>query len=301
MTIENLQCFVILAQELSFTRAAERANISQTALSRKITSMEDELRVSLFLRDHHKVELSHAGREFYNKTVSILQEYKNSVVLTQNVHRGVRETLQVGFGVYEQILFRPVIHDFLKRYPVPKINCLQFKYKELLDEFMHDHIDIIVTSDQFINTVPRDDLELVLVHDHPWVLALCASNPLAKAETIALDALKDEIVVTMHEGSVTAVRSGFRGMVPFRSVDYVNSFEAKLMLIDAGRGVGFIPRFVDVSQFENIVTRDVTPFYRPRRYYAIHKKNNGNPYTQILSDMLCKFYENKLWMQKIVF
>ena len=301
MTIENLQCFLILAQELSFTRAAELANISQTALSRKITSMEDELRVTLFLRDHHKVELTNAGREFYNKATPILQEYKDSVVQTQNIHRGVRETIQIGFGVYEQILFRPVIHDFLKQYPVPRINCLQYKYKELLDEFMHNRIDIILTSDQFINTVPRDDLELVLVHDHPWVAALSASNPLAQAETIALDALKNEIVVTMHEGSVSAVRSGFRGMVPFRSVDYVNSFEAKLMLIDAGRGVGFIPRFVNVSQFENIVTRDVIPFYRPRRYYAIHKKNNSNPYTRILSDMLRKQYEDKLWMQKIVF
>ena len=301
MTIENLQCFAILAQELNFTRAAERANVSQTALSRKITGMEDELQVTLFLRDHHKVELTNAGREFYNKTLPILQEYRSSVLLTQNVHRGLRETIQIGFGVYEQILFRPVIHDFLKRYPVPKINCLQYKYKELLEEFMDDRIDLILTSDQFINTVDRDELELVLIHDHPWVAALCASNPLAQAETISLDALKDEIVVTMHEGSVGAVRSGFRGMVPFRSIDYVNSFEAKLMLIDAGRGVGFIPRFVDVSQFENIVTRDVVPLFRPRRYYAIHKKNNSNPYTQILSDMLRKHYENKLWMQKMVF
>ena len=301
MTIENLQCFAILAQELNFTRAAERANVSQTALSRKITGMEDELQVTLFLRDHHRVELTNAGREFYNKTLPILQEYRSSVLLTQNVHRGLRETIQIGFGVYEQILFRPVIHDFLKRYPVPKINCLQFKYKELLDEFMDDRIDLILTSDQFINTVDRDELELVLIHDHPWVAALCASHPLAQAETIALDALKDEIVVTMHQGSVSAVRSGFRGMVPFRSIDYVNSFEAKLMLIDAGRGVGFIPRFVDVSQFENIVTRDVVPLFRPRRYYAIHKKNNSNPYTQILSEMLRKQYENKLWMQKMVF
>ncbi len=300
MTFDNLQCFVILAQELSFTRAAERANVSQTALSRKIVGMEDELQVTLFLRDRHKVELTNAGREFYNKAMSLLQEYQNTVIQTQNIHKGVRETIQIGFGVYEQVLFRPVIYDFLKKYPVPRINCLQYKYKELLDEFMHDRIDIIITSDQFINTVSKEELELVLVHDHPWVAALSASNPLAKHDPIELNMLKDEIVVTMHEGSVSAVRSGFHGMVPFRSIDYVNSFEAKLMLIDAGRGVGFIPRFVDVSQFKNIVTRDIVPFYRPRRYYAIHRKNNSNPYTQILSEMLRKYYEAKLWMPKII-
>ena len=300
MTIENLQCFVILAQELSFTRAAERANISQTTLSRKIASVEDELQVTLFLRDHHKVELTNAGREFYNKTMPMLQEYQNSVVQVQNVHKGVRDMVQIGFGIYEHVLLRPVIHQFLRQYPVPRINCLQYKYKELLDEFMREHIDIIVSSDQFINTVPRDDLEMLLLYDHPWVLALNVDNPLAKDDTVMLEALSREIVITMNEGSVSAVRNAYHGLVPFRSVDYVNSFEAKLMLIDAGRGVGFIPRFVDVSHYKNIVTRDVVPVYRPRRYYAIYKKSNSNPYTQILAEMLANHYQRELWMPKVV-
>ena len=54
MTIENLECFITPAQELSFTKAAERLNLSQTTLSRKIASVEDELQVTLFLRNHHR-------------------------------------------------------------------------------------------------------------------------------------------------------------------------------------------------------------------------------------------------------
>lgn len=231
----------------------------------------------------------------------MLQEYRSSVVQAQNVQKGVRDTIQVGFGVYEHVLLQPVIQQFLRKYPVPRINCLQYKYKELLDEFMRDHIDIIVSSDQFIATVPRDKLVLALLHDRPWVLALSKDNKLAANDVINLAALENENIITMHEGSISTVRSAFRGMVPFRSIDYVNSFEAKLMLINAGRGVGFIPFFVDTSRYENIVTRNVDPLYRPRRYYAIYKKGNSNPYTQVLFNMLASYYEGTLWMPKVFY
>lgn len=73
------------------------------------------------------------------------------------------------------------------------------------------------------------------------------------------------------------------------------------MLINAARGVGFIPSFVDTSRYENIVTRGVDPLYRPRRYYAIYKKENSNPHTQVLFNMLASYYEGTLWMPKVFY
>ena len=219
----------------------------------------------------------------------------------QNVQRGVVGAVQVGFGVYEHILLRPVIRQFLNENSVARVNCLQYKYRELLDEFMNDHIDLIVTSDQFINTVPRDGLEMVLLHDHPWVIAMNRDDPLAAEDAVNIRNMHEARVITMHEGSIGQVRSGFLGQVAFHSCDYVNSYEAKMMLIAAGRGVGFIPRFVDVSYYPEIVTREIIPLFRPRRYYAIYKHENTNPYTQILCDLLGKYYTGSLWMPKVVY
>ncbi len=301
MTIDNLEAFEILAQELSFTRAARRANVSQTTLSRKITAIENELQVQLFQRDRHKVQLTNAGREFCVRITPVLKEYRLSVAQAQNVQRGVEGTMQVGFGIYEQILLRPVIRQFLTKNSVARVNCLQYKYRELLDEFMNDHIDLIVTSDQFLSTVPRDGLEMALLHDHPWLLAMNRKDPLTSQEVVDLRGMQDAHVITMHEGSIGQVRSGFQGRVNFRTFDYVNSFEAKMMLIAAGRGVGFIPRFVDTSAYPEIVTREVTPIYRPRRYYAIYKHDNTNPYTQNLCNLLESYYRGSLWMPKVVY
>ena len=301
MTIDNLQAFETLVQELNFTRAARRINVSQTTLSRKITAIEDELQVKLFQRDRHTVQLTNAGREFYVRVAPLLKEYHLSVLQAQNIQRGVEGTVQIGFGIYEHILLRPVIREFLERNSVARVNCLQYKYRELLDEFMNDHIDLIVTSDQFISSVPREGLEMVLLHDHPWVLAMNRRDPLASREVVELDSLKDVHVITMHEGSIGMVRSGFQGKVSIRTFDYVNSYEAKMMLIEAGRGVGFIPRFVDVKEYPEIVTRELTPMFRPRRYYAIYKQDNTNPFTQILCGLLQKHYSGSLWMPKLMF
>ena len=119
-------------------------------------------------------------------------------------------------------------------------------------------------------------------------------NPLAQHEVVPLAELEEENIITMNEGSVSTVRREFRGMVPFRSIDYVNSLEAKLLLTNAGRGVSFIPHYVDTSRYENIVSRLTKPVYLPRCYYAVYKNDNNNPYTQILANMLGNHYKDTL-------
>ena len=76
----------------------------------------------------------------------------------------------------------------------------------------------------------------------------------------------------MHAGNLEKVRSEFSHDFSLASIDYVNTNETKLMLISTGRGVGFVPSFVDVSCYPDLVTRPLTPIYRPRKYYAVARK-----------------------------
>lgn len=299
MTIENLRCFIILAQELNFTRAAEKAHITQTAMSRKITNIETELSVQLFSRNHHQVGLTSAGQEFYNQVLPLLEDYDAAVIQAQNMDRGLRDSIQIGVGVYEHALLVPVMERFFIRHPVPKINCVQYKYRELLDVFERDRLDVIVTSDQFLHTVSKTDLDMVLLHDHAWYLAIHKDNPLASSDPVNMDQLFDQNIITMNEGSINMVRSEFRQWFPLFSLDYVNTHETKLMLVNANRGVGFIPSFVNVVNYPNVVTRQLDPPYRPRKYYAIIKKYNSNPYAHQLVNMLEEYYAPKLWIREL--
>ena len=296
MTIENLRCFLILAQELNYTRAAQKAHVTQTTMSRKISSIETELSVTLFHRNHHQVGLTSAGQEFYDQIRTVLEQYDSAVIQAQNADKTQRDSVQIGVGIYEHTLISPVIQAFIQRYPVQKLNFLQFKYRELLDEFMHDRVDMIVTSDQFLNTVPQENLDKILLYDHPWVLALHRENPLALFDAVNMDLLKNENIITMNEGSINTVRNIFQQWFPVSALDYVNSSETKLLLVDANRGVGFLPSFVNTSRYPNIVVRKLNPLYRPRKFYAVIKKSNSNPYVHCLSRMLDEYYRNKLWL-----
>ncbi|MCI9158857.1 LysR family transcriptional regulator [bacterium 1xD42-67] len=298
MTIENLRCFLILAQELNFTRAAAKAHVTQTAMSRKILSIEEELSIKLFERTHHRVSLTNAGQEFYYQISTMLKSYDTAVTQAQNMDKGVRDSVQIGVGVYEHALLRPVIQDFIHQHPISKLNCVQFKYHELIESFDHGNMDLIITSDQFLQTIDQEDLELILVHDYPWCLVLDQNNPLARKEVVDMADLHTQNIITMNQGSISVIRSLFRPWFPLTSIDYVNSWETKLTLVNAGRGVGFIPAFVDVSPYPDVVTRSLHPFYRPRKFYAIIRKSNTNLCAYQLAQALEAYYQPKLWLQE---
>lgn len=73
MNLENMKCFISLAECLNFTKAADKEHITQTSMSRKISSLEEELNVRLFYRDNHSVVLTDAGREFYIQAQRLLE------------------------------------------------------------------------------------------------------------------------------------------------------------------------------------------------------------------------------------
>lgn len=79
MDIENIKCFISLAECLNFTKAAEKEHTTQTSMSRKINSLESELHVTLFHRDRRSVKLTSAGTEFYTQAKKLIELYDQSV------------------------------------------------------------------------------------------------------------------------------------------------------------------------------------------------------------------------------
>ncbi len=290
MTIENLRCFLLLADELSFTKAARKAHITQATMSRKINTIESELGIQLLNRSRHSVSLTPIGRELSELIHPILIDYDRAIARVQNLSKGVSDFVRVGIGLYEHQLFFPVMQKFLRKEAISEINFVQYKYRELVEEFNRGHLDMIVSSDQFFDLITVDDAEKILLHNRPWVLALNRNNPLAQNEIIDLSSLQTQNIITMNPNSLLTLTNCFKGHFRPSSADYVNSHETKLLLINADRGVGFLPAFVDVSTYPDIVTRPLTPVYRPRLFYAVYSKSNPNQYAHRLANVLHDYY-----------
>lgn len=277
MTIENMRCFVNLAECLNFARTAEKEHITQSAMSRKIGSMEEELGIILCLRDNRQVTLTNAGKEFYYESLKMLDKYDSTVRLVRNVASGFQKELRIGIGIYEHILLNRVLGQFISQNPEIKISCSQFDYHLLLLQFQQNNLDIIITSDQFLTEIPENTLEKELIYCGDWNLGIPAANSLSQFSEVRYDQLNEQVLITMHEGTIEQIRDYYHQLfsVNFRETVYVNSYEAKLSLISANRGIGFFPGFIEPPISSTMVFRKLTPSYHPREFYVVQWKNNG--------------------------
>ncbi len=97
MELRHLHYFIAVAEELHFSRAAERLRISQPPLSQQIRGLEDELGVKLFERTKRQVQLTEAGKVFLERSYLVLAQLEQAIEVTQRMGRGEVGRLAIGF------------------------------------------------------------------------------------------------------------------------------------------------------------------------------------------------------------
>ena len=95
-SIGLLETFLVVAEELNFRRAANRLNLDQSALTRRIQKLEDAIGTRLLTRNTHEVRLTEAGRYFYETHATTVAQYLKSIGETQDVARGLMGRLRSG-------------------------------------------------------------------------------------------------------------------------------------------------------------------------------------------------------------
>lgn len=112
MNIHSLQYFCSVAKHLNFSKAAEECHIAQTAMSRSIAAMEDELGFRLFDRTRHHVELTPAGAYFLKEAAQIVEQYNFSLQSGREISRSSSTRLDIGFGGYDMNFARFYVSRF---------------------------------------------------------------------------------------------------------------------------------------------------------------------------------------------
>ncbi|WP_311945585.1 LysR family transcriptional regulator [Halomonas piscis] len=96
--IKQVRYFVAVAEELNFRRAAERLHITQPPLSQNIKALEENLGVTLLLRDTHTVQLTRAGKVFLEEALQVLAAVQLSCSLARQAEAGEAGTLSIGYS-----------------------------------------------------------------------------------------------------------------------------------------------------------------------------------------------------------
>lgn len=191
MELRHLEYFMALYQELHFTKAAEKLNISQPTLSQQIRLLESEIGVPLFDRIGKKVFITKAGDILYHHCLRIFGELKQAHTAIEELKGLQKGTLSVGCSG-SHLLISSVVR-FHTRYPGIKVSIIQLPTEEIKEQLLKNRLDIGIAF------LPLEDPQLNSLHLYTEELCLAVhkDNLLAGHSVIALEMLKSVPIVLL--------------------------------------------------------------------------------------------------------
>jgi DNA-binding transcriptional LysR family regulator len=210
--IRHLHAVIALAEELNFTRAADRLHITQPALSKQITDLEAEHRFHLFTRHKRRVvELTDAGRVFVEEARSALSHTERAVHFARAAHDGSDSILTIGHSPYAD-------HDWVSAMLAIRLPLYPRLGIRLKTQFAMESVHSVLVGEVNLAlvTAPPQDAQITAVPFAPAPLyaALPENHPAAHKERLVLqDLAKDEWILfakrvhpLLHEAIMDAAR-----------------------------------------------------------------------------------------------
>lgn len=262
MRMRHLECFRAVAEELHFTRAAKRLNLSQPPLSRHIKELEAELGVVLFKRDRRNVALTDAGMVFAKRVQSILAQLAQAHEEVRRIHNGEVGTLTIAFVSALTYEFLPgILRRFRMSKPTIHLVLHDMVPSEQIESLVAGRIDIA-----FAGILPEDCSPGIchrIVRKDRMVAAVPSGHALAAKRKIRLQALANEPWIMIDKAVSPTYERFIRrlcaeaGFVP-RILHQTKRAQAMLGLVAAGLGVTIVPEAVAVLPSPDIVYRPLS-------------------------------------------
>ncbi|WP_275541971.1 LysR substrate-binding domain-containing protein [Sphingopyxis lindanitolerans] len=244
MDFRQLRYFSVLAEELNFTRAAARCNVSQPPLSRAIRQLEEQLGVALFIRDTHNVRLTAAGASLARDAARIATLLDEADQRTRKVARGLRGTLTLGFGGSTVYSFWPsLIRGFKQLAPDVDLSFRAMSVLEQIEALRESRIDVglirLPVLDEMVETaaVYQEPLSVALPSEHPL---LGASGPVPVRRLVGSPFVTYEARRGFNFQADLHALCRFARFEP-QIVHQAPSTEAVVGIVACGEGVAIVP------------------------------------------------------------
>ncbi|WP_438432041.1 LysR family transcriptional regulator [Gorillibacterium sp. sgz500922] len=242
MELRQLQYFLKVAKKQHVTQASEELHIAQSAVSRQIHQLEEELGVSLFVQRGRNLQLTSAGKLFLGRVEGIISELDRAVREVQEFLDPAKGEIRIGFPHSLGVSLLPtVVAGFRRIQPEVKFRFRQGTYTSLIRDVVDREIDLA-----FISPLPdRSDQvsgEWLLTEELHAILP--PGHPLAARTEIRLEELADEPFVLFSEAySLRTIvqdacrKAGFKPRIEFEGeeTDTIRG------LVAAGMGVSLLP------------------------------------------------------------
>lgn len=238
----SLKLFVATVEEGTIAAAAEREHIAASAVSKRIGDLEDTLRTPLLRRTNKGVVPTAAGVTLLNLARGVLHDLNDIFLQIREYSSGVRGRVRLWANISAINQFLPnELKSFLNAHPLVQIRLEGNISESIMKAVAEGAADVgVITMDSC-----REDLEYLPYHTDQLVVITPKEHVLSKRKSVSFRETLDFDYVGLPVGSALNNRivraANDLGRNPRLRI-HVNSFDALCLMVEAGLGIGIVPR-----------------------------------------------------------
>ena len=243
MDISNYAAFLAVAEQESFSLAAEKLHLTQPAISKRIAQLESSLGVPLFDRLGRRIALTEAGRALHPVAERILRDVRETRQVIANLSTKISGELSIVTSHHIGLRrLPPILKNYTRRYPAVRLD-LAFLDSELgCQAVERGEFELGIVT---LPLRPAQSLAITPLWDDPLVIVVAPDHPLAKSESITLEQLGQHPAILPAVGTYTRTIIEATILQRHGALDVIletNYLETLRTMVAIGLGWSALPR-----------------------------------------------------------
>lgn len=292
MELRHLRYFLSVADELNFTRAAEKLFIAQPSLSQQIKDLEEELGASLFIRQKPALKLTEEGQQFYIDAKHILELALKAKKNVRFISDNKKKKINIGFLPVAEMKIFPYVMPLLRAQDA-QLN-IQFHSLSCLSQIqgLRDQTLDIAFTRQLIND---DQISSIELFNEPLVLLLPKNSEYANQELISKADLSQQKFILSEEFASPTLFEKTKALFDKLGIEMeVSQFSSNILtnvnLVGMQMGWTIVPAYVESFIGSNVCIKK-TQFPLPNiGLYLNYRKNDDSETLQLVKSILSKHF-----------
>lgn len=293
MELRHLRYFMTVAQEQSFTKAAEKLYTAQPSLSQQIKDLEHEVGVTLFDRTTRKVILTDEGLAFQKYAELTLENAKQAIAAARQVAQQKNNQIHIGFLNVAELKLMPTILTQLKNnIPNLKIHLHSLTCTEQIQKLRNAELDISFTRYQL------DHPDFENIHILTEQIYLVGAEHLHPTDRILkIQELKNHNMIMCEQNASPIFYDKLNELVHFEKMDdqilWVTNVMQHINLINMGMGLSFAPEYLLKFFNPNIKVIDTDVELPQLGLYATYPQKSNNLALNMTTEALNQLIDKK--------
>lgn len=285
-TLAQLQRFLVLAEELHFTRAAERLNVSQPLLSAQVRHLETVLGAALFNRSSRKVELTEAGALLRQRVQAVISSLQDALAAAREVASGQTSPIRIGHtDEFSNYLLADLIRA-LKEEAGAEIQVTSGAVPHLIEALANGRLDLLLLCPVPAQVEPRWRLQALPHAD--LVVGIRKDHPLAAREKLTIEDIANEpfVASTVENAGSELLADRLFAEKGVRRTVAQRASDPHLMNSLAASGVGILlATAADFTPYPNLAAIPLEPPVRLSRG-ALSRISDGSRLLHVAHEWL---------------